>query len=317
MNERLPWDHIDIMIPKEWFQKDWQNAMDLKYAQDCRAGKCHLCGVIYRERELCKTMLKRQKAGHAKEEETWEGYTPTVTEQPDPVQRVRFKIGRSGESRFLSHLELKDAWFRALRRAKAPIAYSQGFHAQPKVTFSTACPVGEASRGDYMDVMLKEHVDAEALFSRLQEKLAPGLHLFDFEALPLRGDSLMSLVDGFTYSIATTGAPEDLPARVAELLARDEILVERKVKQRKPKKGRGWKKRGRTIAEVDIRPMLTNLELRRCEGATATLDFTTRDDNGRLGKPKEIMTLLGLPPEMTQVTKVDTLLKVERIRVPA
>lgn len=316
VHERLPWDHIDILIPKEWFQKDWQNAMELKYAQDCRAGKCHLCGVIYRERELCKTMLKKQKAGHIKEAETWEGYTPNFTEQPDPVQRVRFKIGRSGEARFLSHLELKDAWFRTLRRAKAPIAYSQGFHAQPKVTFSTACPVGEASRGDYMDVMLKEEVDEAALFDRIQEKLPPGLHAFDFQAMPLRGDSLMSLVDGFTYSLTTTDAPADLAERVAELMAREAILVERKVKQKKPKKGRGWKNRGkqRTMAEVDIRPMLETLEIKRQEASAATLRFTTRDANGRLAKPKELMALLGLAPDKTQVTKEATLLKTERVR---
>jgi len=316
-DERLPWDHIDIMIPKAWFQKDWQNAMELKYAQDCRAGKCHLCGVIYRERDLCKNMLKRQKAGHAKEAETWEGYTPSFTEQPDPVQRIRFRIGRSGEARFLSHLELKDAWFRALRRAKAPLAYSQGFHAQPKVTFSTACPVGEASRGDYMDVMVKEYTDESELFARLQEKVPPGLHVFDVEALPLRGESLMSLVEGFTYSLKITGAPDDLGERVAELLTRDEILVERKVKQKKPKKGRGWKKPGKTTAEIDIRPMLASLEVVRTDGPNATLTFTTRDESGRLAKPKEIMALLGLAPERTQVTKDSTLLREELARVPA
>lgn len=314
VNERLPWDHIDILIPKDWFQKDWRNAMELKYAQDCRAGKCHLCGVIYRERDLCKTMLKRQKAGHLQEEATWEGYTPAFTEQPDPVQRVRFRIGRSGEARFLSHLELKDAWFRALRRAKAPIAYTQGFHAQPRVTFSTACPVGEASRGDYMDVMLKEYVDEEALYARLQERVPPGLHVFAYESLPLRGESLMSLVDGFEYSLRTVAAPADLPDRVSALLARDAILVERKVKQRKPKKGRGWKRREKTTAEIDIRPMLESLAVTRQDGAHAVLSFVTRDENGRLAKPKDIMALLGLPPEHTQVTKENTLLREERAR---
>ncbi|MBX3177675.1 MAG: TIGR03960 family B12-binding radical SAM protein [Candidatus Hydrogenedentes bacterium] len=317
VNERLPWDHIDILIPKDWFQKDWRNAMELKYAQDCRAGKCHLCGVIYRERELCKTMLKRQKAGHQQEEATWEGYTPAFTEQPDPVQRVRFRIGRSGEARFLSHLELKDAWFRALRRAKAPIAYTQGFHAQPRVTFSTACPVGEASRGDYMDVMLKEYVDEEALYARLQERVPPGLHVFAYESLPLRGESLMSLVDGFEYSLRTVAAPADLRERVAALLAQEEILVERKVKQRKPKKGRGWKRREKTTAEIDIRPMLESLAVTRQDGAHAVLSFATRDENGRLAKPKDIMALLGLPPEHTQVTKENTLLREERARALA
>src|SRR5690606_5703201 len=59
--ERLPWDHIDVLVDKAWFQADWKKAQELRYAQDCRAGKCHLCGVIYRERDLCKNMLKNQK----------------------------------------------------------------------------------------------------------------------------------------------------------------------------------------------------------------------------------------------------------------
>lgn len=317
VNERLPWDHIDVLIPKEWFQKDWQRAMELKYAQDCRAGKCHLCGVIYRERELCQTMLKRQKAGHKQEEETWEGYTPLIPEQPDPVQRVRFKIGRSGEARFLSHLELKDAWFRALRRAKAPIAYTQGFHAQPRVNFSTACPVGEASRGDYMDVMLKEFAEVDGLFARLQERVPPGLHVFEAEELPLRGESLMSLVEGFTYSLTTTAAPEDLAERVQALLDAEELLMDRKVKKRKPKKGRGWKPRGPETAEANIRPMLDTIEVLRREEARATLRFTTRAVGGKLAKPKELIALLELAPEHTQVTKEATLLREELARVTA
>ncbi len=94
----------------------------------------------------------------------------------------------------------------------------------------------------------------------------------------------MSLVDGFTYSLITTDAPADLAQRAAELMAQDEILVERKVKQKKPKKGRGWKNRGkqRTMAEVDIRPMLETLEIKRQEASAATLCFTTRDADGRL-----------------------------------
>jgi len=63
LEERLPWDHIDILIDKEWLKQDWLDATELKHAQDCRAGKCHLCGVINKERDLCVHMLKRQKEG--------------------------------------------------------------------------------------------------------------------------------------------------------------------------------------------------------------------------------------------------------------
>jgi uncharacterized protein (DUF2344 family) len=168
-----------------------------------------------------------------------------------------------------------------------------------------------------MDVMLKDYTEAEGLFARLQERVPPGLHVFDVEEMPLRGESLMSLVEGFSYSLSTTGAPEDLAERVAELMARDEILVERKVKQKKPKKGRGWKPRGKTTAEMNLRPLIESIEVKRQDGANATLIFTTRDAAGRLAKPKEILALLGLPPDQTQAVKEATLLKEEHVRVLA
>ncbi len=154
LDERLPWDHIDMMIPKKWFQEDWQRAMELKHAQDCRAGKCHLCGVIYRERDLCKHMLKRQKQGRI-DEQAWVRTPLPEFKEPEPAQRLRLRIGRLGETRFLSHLELVNAWIRVLRRACAPIAYSQGFHAHPKLGFATAPPLGEESVGDYMEITLR------------------------------------------------------------------------------------------------------------------------------------------------------------------
>src|SRR5690606_4267902 len=101
-------------------------------APDCRAGKCHLCGVIFRERQLCQHMLKNQRRGRI-EERDWKPEPRPEYVEPEPVQRVRLRIGRTGEPRFLSHLETMNAWVRALRRARAPFSYSRGFHAHPKL----------------------------------------------------------------------------------------------------------------------------------------------------------------------------------------
>jgi radical SAM family uncharacterized protein/radical SAM-linked protein len=310
VDERLPWDHIDVMIDKEWFQADWQRALELKYAQDCRAGKCHLCGVIYRERELCKHMLKNQKQGHREEADSWEGIQREPDAQPDPVQRVRFRIGRIGEARFLSHLELKDAWVRALRRARAPLAYTQGFHAQPRVNFSTAIPLGEESLGDYMDVMLKDSVDADALFARLSAVLPPGLRVLEGYAMPLRGPSLMSLVDGYTYTLAAEADPEEVEARIAGVLTADTLATARKAKSGS-RPGRGNKKRiqKRQDVEVDIRPMITALALESSNGRQVEIRFETVLVNAKVAKPKDIIDLLGLDPATTRVIKQATRLR--------
>jgi len=305
LDERLPWDHIDVMIPKQWYQDDWKRATELKYAQDCRAGKCHLCGVIYRERELCKTMLKNQKQGHLEEAETWEGSAQVVVEEPDAIQRIRFRIGRTGEARFLSHLELLSAWVRALRRARAPIAYSKGFHAHPRITFATAAPLGEESTGDYMDVMLKDHVYAEELFARLSGTLPDGFRVFSAEDVPLRGAALMALVSGFSYTLCIQEAIEGIAARVAALMTQEEILVERRVKPKQGKKGRFSQPQ---VAHVDIRPMIKALAVASAGEHQAEITFTTQIVNGKLAKPKEIIALLGLNPETTIVRKTETFL---------
>jgi radical SAM-linked protein len=297
--ERLPWDHIDVLMPKEWFQQDWLRAMELKHAADCRAGKCHLCGVIYRERELCQTMLKKQKAGRKAEEHFVDTPLPVV-EEPDAVQRLRFTIGRDGEARWLSHLELANTWLRALRRARAPMAYSKGFHAHAKVSFSTAAPVGEESMCDYMDVSLREHVEPQGLLERLRATLAQGFYVYDVAEVALRGPSLMSLADGFAYTLFTTGDRDEIARRIEEILAADTLTIERRGKPNRF--GR------RKSKPLDARPMIRDLELRPGSNGELVVDFTTRASDGKVVKPKEIIALLGLQLDTTLVVKRQTIL---------
>jgi radical SAM family uncharacterized protein/radical SAM-linked protein len=302
LDERLPWDHIDVLMPKEWFQEDWARAMELQHAPDCRAGKCHLCGVIFRERKLCQHMLKNQRRGRIEEKE-WQPKSKEEYVEPPAVQRVRFRIGRVGETRYLSHLEWMTAWVRTLRRAEAPLSYSQGFHAHPKVTFATASPVGEESRADYMDIVLKERVEPNDLLARITSTLPEGIFAYEAAETPLKGPSLMSLVDGFSYSLHVSKANrEALTTRIEEIMAADEVVVERKGKV----KGKGRRNRGRPIVRVDIRPMIAELEAQSGSEGGAILRFVTKIANEKVAKPKEILALLGLDPLQAIVFKEET-----------
>lgn len=304
LDERLPWDHIDVMIPKQWFQDDWNRAMELKYAQDCRAGKCHLCGVIYRHRELCKSMLKNQKQGHEIEAQTWQDQPRQQSpEEPEPIQRIRLRTGRSGEARFLSHLEMQSAWVRALRRARAPLAYSKGFHAHPRIAFATAAPSGEESTCDYLDLWLKDYLHPDDLLARLSTTLPTGFRVYAAEDVPLRGPALMAMVDGFAYQIHADAPPADLAEKVAALNAAAEIVIERRVKAKGGKQGRGDHFR---MVPVDIRPMITELSMAEQGEQQTVLRFATCSVVGKMAKPKEILQLLGLEEAHTRVVKTHT-----------
>jgi len=321
LDERLPWDHIDIHIPKSWFQEDWQRATELKHAPDCRHSQCHRCGVIDVERELCAHMLRNAIDG-AKEEGTWQPRRkgqdeerattaplgarmvneerPERVAEPDPVQRLRFRIGRAGDVRFLSHLESMNAWLRALRRASAPLAYSQGFHAHPRVSFSTASPVGEESVGDYMDIMLVRREEPAALLARLQGTLAQGFKALAVCEVPLRGPSLMGRLAGFRFDIFAAGDAAEVAAKAEALMAAAEIPVERKTKKR------GRSQRGTKI--VDLRPMLVSLEAAPEGEGQVRIRFATNVIGGRSMRWKDALDLLGLDVQLARVLKRETLL---------
>lgn len=307
--ERLPWDHIDVLMPKKWFQEDWARAMEYKYAQDCRAGKCHMCGVIFKEQELCSHMLKNQRKGRI-EEKNWTPEPMPVYEEPEPIQRIRFRIGRTGEPRFLSHLEWMNAWVRALRRARAPLSYSMGFHAHPKINFAAAVPVGEESQGDYMDILLKEFVHPSEMLERIKATLPDGFLALGAEDVPLRTPALMSIVAGIDYTFYANGEKvEELEARISEILASDEVHIDRKVKNKKKGRGRSNRRAPRKSAPLNIRPMIYDLALGECNEHQAEIKFTTLLHEGKLAKPKEILELLGLDLHYTRILKRQTILE--------
>jgi len=306
IDERLPWDHIDIFMPKKWFQEDWERAKVLEHAQDCRHKKCHRCGVIDEERELCASML-RDNIEARKTEAAWTK-TPTPERvEPPQIQRLRLRISRLGASRYLSHLESMNAWIRGLRRAKTPLSYSQGFHPHPRVSFSSANPVGQESMGDYMDIVLVERVSPSELMNTLNETLPNGFGVIAIQEIPLRSPALMSVQQGTQYSVFLDGLNlGEVKERLAEVLSRKAIEVERMGKVRAPKKrGKRGRYRVKVPKIVDIRPMIREAEIVANERPSLEIELISVD--GKPGKIREILPLLVDIPSSLHVLKRDTL----------
>jgi radical SAM family uncharacterized protein/radical SAM-linked protein len=300
--ETFPWDHIDAGVDRAWLWREWEKALRLELTPDCRAGRCHRCGIQQRHPGVC-TVRSAEEAGPAEKP----AETPqTLPEAPDPVQRIRFRIGRRGEARLLGHLELQTAWIRALRRAGAPMAHSKGFHAHPKLSFSTAAPLGEESEGDYLDVLLTDKRDPETLLAALRAELPHGILAMDAAEAPLKSPALMSVVSGFRYEIEVAEPDADLGDRVADLMARESLEVDREVKAR-GKKGKGGRP-GRKTITLDIRPLITELAVTAAGEDRAVLIFETRKKADRIAKPREILALLRLPADRVIVRKKATFL---------
>ncbi len=305
--ERLPWDHIDTLVDPGWLRQEWDRALSLEIETDCRKGKCNRCGLVREMPKVCGTMIIRSKNGRM--DTPLEDSVPSGSE-PDEnnadlgsapgtlpaaivrpaVSRIRFRVARIGSVRLLSHLETATVWIRALRRAGVPMAYSQGFHAHPKVTFALASPVGEETVDDPMDVELVDDIDPETARAALAAALPGGFNVCSARTVPLNAPSLMADLAAITYAVWVPANPETLRRRVADLLARDRLPVSRSVKHRPSPTGRH-------VVEVDLRPLIESLDIGTVpDDSRVVLRFTTRARDGRMAKVKELLQLLELDP---------------------
>jgi radical SAM-linked protein len=200
-----------------------------------------------------------------------------------------------------------NAWIRALRRAEAPLAYSHGFHPHPKVAFSSATPSGEETTGDYMDVVFYERVDIHPFLERVRATLPEGFGVLGIQEVPLRAPSLMGLNVGGEYTLFFDALDRStVEERLESLLARSEVMVERRSKSRKSGKKKGrYRKRTPTQIQVDIRPMIVDATLR--PGDLAAIDLRMMSHDGKPPKAREIVALLADDTARVRVLRRDTL----------
>jgi radical SAM-linked protein len=322
LDEPLPWDHIDIGVSKKFLQREYKKALEVRGTPDCHVAPCSACG------EICmpnwptwaeKVGIKVQSSEFRVQSSETLGSKCAVpsaapetrnpkpeTRSETPVQRIRFIFRKIGDLRFLSHLELMKALSRALRRAQVPMAYSQGYNPQPKLSFALALPVGVEGWQELADLELKAAMAPEELVARVNRHLAPELHLLRAWEVPLTVPSLTPSVREAVYqvSLPLNGSAPQIRAQLSSPALCDEWLSRASIPvsvQRKEK-----------VVEIDVRPQIRELlPLQEEDGA---LRWGLRLSAGQGGsvRPQVIMTYLLKDALNGQVDGWETTLRVSR-----
>ena len=115
--------------------------------------------------------------------------------------KLRTKVIKGAKVRFISHLDFMNTLTRALRRAKLPIAFSQGYNPRPQISFASALAVSLTSESEYIDFELKEYLDPAEFRMRLNQELPPGIRVDKAMEAPLKADSLMSIINAGSYLV--------------------------------------------------------------------------------------------------------------------
>ncbi len=158
--------------------------------------------------------------------------------------RIRVRYSKTGLSRFLSHKDLTVIFNRSLRMAKFPVVQSQGKRKSLKISYGIPLSSGIASTAEYLDmeVELGREVDLQ---KRLNAYLPEGIRILQYKSIFRKAPALAAVVNLITYEVHFPVL--DFPAEwVAEWLARDEIMVNRRTKE--------------GIRQIDIRPFIKGMK---------------------------------------------------------
>lgn len=120
------------------------------------------------------------------------------------MPKLRFEITKDEAIRYISHLDYARMLERTIRRAKLPVAYSEGFNPHMKMAFASALAVGITSDAEYVDIEFTDEVQPEVILGRLSRQVPSGIRIQKAKTIPDRSRSLMASVN---LAVFTVDAP--------------------------------------------------------------------------------------------------------------
>ena len=167
--------------------------------------------------------------------------------------RIKFLFARGEELQYLSHLEGMRSLQRSMIRAALPLAYSQGFNPQPRLSIAAPLPVGITAAAEPAEVYLTQRISLADFSGRLQPQLPDGFQVKSAVEAAAEEPPLMQSITAAGYEVrlqtVSGNAPDwkQIEAGVNKLNALPEIMV-----TRAGKKG---------LRQKDIRPFVHRVHL--------------------------------------------------------
>ncbi len=187
----------------------------------CRIGGCTNCGVCSGEKHSLKVLPHPEKRSTENDNSRVMIADNTCCDRTGKNQhsyhRVRVQFSKLGKGCFLSHLELLALFSRALRRAKVPMRFSEGFHPLPRIVLGPALAVGIESRSEYMDLEIQGTVDCCELKRHLNRELPEWLRVLLAKEIPLKFPSISDSIISISYLFSLKGLLEDHFPRSGDL----------------------------------------------------------------------------------------------------
>lgn len=134
----LPWSIVNPRITDAFLLSEREKAYKGELTVDCLSG-CAACGACDEDVTI--------QVSHPVDM-----FLPKTTPQGIKKLQYRIRFSREGVMKYISQKDIINCIEFSLRRARVPLAFTEGFSPHPKLSFCNPAPVGVRTLCDYFDI---------------------------------------------------------------------------------------------------------------------------------------------------------------------
>ena len=186
------------------------------------------------------------------------------------MREVRLDYTKTGNAKYISHLDLNRVFLRAVRRADIPIWFTEGFNPRPYFKYCQTLPLGVESRCESLDLRLTDdNFSNSELKQRLSSVMPEGIEILRVHEPKMKPQEIYAAVYEISYE---TDNIEKVAENIKTVLEGEALFVTKKVKH------------GRKKAEedVDILPNVITYALEKEEPFLKLKILATAEQNNTL-----------------------------------
>ncbi|HAQ40235.1 MAG TPA: hypothetical protein DCM73_04940 [Clostridiales bacterium] len=216
--------------------------------------------------------------------------------------KIISKYSKTGNLKYISHLDVLRFIQRAVKRAGINARYSEGFNPHMKTSFGFPLSLGTESIGEYFELELNENINPEEFAERMNAVMPKEMQILK-AGYTEEPQSLMARCAYAEYIIGIESEKLNIDAlneRLAEMLEEGIVFI----RQKKNKKNRIVTK------EINTKDYIKFLKADKNDGNKATIQavfLTTETGSMRVDEFLQIVSERAFPVDYHTIMKVDAL----------
>ncbi|MDR3344160.1 MAG: TIGR03936 family radical SAM-associated protein [Oscillospiraceae bacterium] len=144
---------------------------------------------------------------------------------------MRLWLQKSGTAIYTAHLDMNRLLSRAVRRAKLPLRYTEGFNPHPYLTFPLPLPLGQSGEREPVDLRIIGELPDDEIRSAMNAVLPPDVRVVGVTAPIRKASEIAAARYLFTADFAEEAHASAFADYVRGALSADELNAEKRSKR--------------------------------------------------------------------------------------